>query len=171
MNEGRNVLIGILAIILGLFVIVFPLISVSAFSVLAGVGILVLGIWLLVQAFKVWGKNLAAAIANLILAFIAMAFGIVFIGNIEAFSFIIFLALYIVGLFLIITGITALFSGTDLKAKVTGLLGIIFGILYLVLGVYVGNPLYLAVIIGAFLIIAGIMEIFIAPAKIETTED
>ncbi len=165
MAEGRNVLIGILAIILGLFVIVFPLISVLTFSVLAGIGIIFLGIWLLVQSFKVWGENLAAGIADLILAFIAIIFGIVFIGNIEAFSFIIFLALYIVGLFLIITGITALFSGAGLKAKVTGILGVIFGILYLVLGVYVGNPLYLAVILGAFLIIAGIMEIFIEPNR------
>lgn len=166
MAEGRNVLIGIVGILLGLIVIVFPLISVATFSVLAGIGIIFLGIWLLVQSFKVLGKNLAAGIAGLILAFIALMFGIVFIGNIAAFSFLIFLALYIVGLFLIITGITALFSGADIKARVTGVLGIVFGILYMVLGVYVGNPLYLAVIIGAFLIIAGIMEIFAAPTEI-----
>jgi membrane protein HdeD len=165
MAEGRNIFVGILAILLGLFVIIFPLISVSTFSVLTGIGIIFLGIWLLIQSFKVWRENLAAGIADLILGFFALCFGIVFIGNIAALSFLTFLALYIVGFFLLLTGITALFSGADLKARGVGVLGIVFGIIYLLLGIYVGNPLFLAIIIGAFLIIAGLMEIFAPPQK------
>lgn len=165
MNNEKNVFLGILAIILGLIVLIFPLISVSTFSVLAGLGIIFLGIWLLIQSFKVWNKNLAAGIADLILAFFAFAFGIVFLGNIEALSFLTFLALYIVGFFLIITGLTALFSESGVKAKGVGALGAILGILYMIIGIYVGNPLFLAIILGAFLIIAGIMEIFILPPE------
>jgi uncharacterized membrane protein HdeD (DUF308 family) len=164
-NKGKNVLIGILAIILGLVVIAFPLISVLTFSVLMGIGIIFLGIWFFSQSFHVWEKNLAAGIADLLLGIIAVLFGIVFLGDVPAFEFLTFLGLYIVGLFLIIAGFMALFSGKDLKARGIGILGIIFGILYFVLGVYVANPFFLAVIIGAFLILAGIMEIFIQPAE------
>lgn len=170
MNDQRNVFLGILAIILGLIVIAFPLISVSTFSVLAGLGIIFLGIWLLIQSYKVWGKNLAAGIADLILAFFAFAFGIVFIGNITALSFITFLALYIVGFFLIITGLTSLFSDSGLKAKGVGVLGVIFGILFMIMGIYLRSPLFLAIILGAFLIIAGIMEIFMSPPEINLTK-
>ena len=165
MNEGKNTLIGILAIILGLIVIVFPMVSVLTLSVLMGLGIIFLGIWFLAQSFHVWEKNLAAGIADLLLGIIAILFGIVFLGDVRAFEFLTFLALYIVGLFLIIAGLMALFSGKDLKARGIGILGIIFGILYFILGVYVANPLFLAVIIGAFLILAGIMEIFIVPSE------
>lgn len=165
MNLQRNVFVGILAILLGIIVIIFPLISVSTLSVLAGVGIIFLGIWLLVQSYKNWAKNLAAGVASLILAFFAIALGIVFLGNIPALSFITFLALYIVGFFLIITGLTALFSESGVKAKGIGALGVIFGLLFMIMGIYVGNPLFLAIILGAFLIIAGIMEIFILPPE------
>jgi len=39
MAEGRNMLLGVLAIILGILVIAFPLISIFTASVLAGLGI------------------------------------------------------------------------------------------------------------------------------------
>ncbi|WP_321423489.1 DUF308 domain-containing protein [uncultured Methanobacterium sp.] len=164
MNEGKNTLIGILAIILGLIVIIFPLVSVLTFSVLMGLGIIFLGIWFFAQSFHVWEKNLAAGIADLLLGIIAVLFGIVFLGDVRVFEFLTFLALYIVGLFLIIAGFMALFSGKDLKSRGIGILGIIFGILYFIVGIYVANPLFLAIILGAFLILAGIMEIFVIPS-------
>jgi uncharacterized membrane protein HdeD (DUF308 family) len=164
MNQ-KNVFLGILAILLGLIVIIFPLVSDYTLSILAGLGIIFLGFWLIFQAYKSWNKNLAACIASLILAFFAIAMGIVFIGNIAALSFITFLAVYIVGIFLIITGLTALFSDSGTKARGIGVLGVIFGLLFMIIGIYMGNPLFLAVIIGAFLIIAGIMEIFILPPE------
>ncbi len=160
----KNSYIGILAILLGLIVIIFPLVSIATISVLAGLGIIFLGIWLLFKSYKSWGKNMAAGIASLILAFFAIALGIVFIGNIEALSFLTFLAVYIVGFFLIITGLTSLFTDSGIKARGIGALGVIFGLLFMVMGIYLANPLFLAVILGAFLIIAGIMEIFMLPA-------
>lgn len=159
----KNSYIGILAILLGIIVIIFPLVSVATLSVLAGLGIIFLGFWLIYQGYKAWSKNLAAGITSLILAFFAIAFGIVFLGNIEALSFVTFLAVYIVGFFLIVTGLTSLFTDSGLKAKGIGILGVIFGILFMILGIYLANPLFLAVILGAFLIIAGVMEIFMLP--------
>jgi uncharacterized membrane protein HdeD (DUF308 family) len=157
MNETTNAFVGILAIISALIVIVFPLISVFTFSAIAGVGIIFLGIWILAQSFKT--ENLAAGIADLIMAIFAIVLGIVFIGDIKAFEFFSSLALYIVGLFVALSGLTSL-SGEGTKGKAIGVLGIILGVLFIVMGTYAYNPLVLAAIIGAFLIIAGIMEIF-----------
>lgn len=157
MTETKNVFVGILAVILGLIVILFPLISVSTFSVIAGVGIIFLGIWILAQGFKT--KSLAAGIADLIIAIFAIMLGIVFIGDIKAFQFFSSLALYIVGLFVALSGLTSLSDGGT-KGKGIGILGIILGVLFIVIGTYAYNPLVLAAVIGAFLIIAGIMEIF-----------
>lgn len=163
MELQRNVSVGIIAIILGLIVIIFPLVSDYTLSILAGLGIIFLGFWLIYQGYKNWSKNLAAGVASLILAFFAIALGIVFIGNIAALSFITFLTVYIVGFFLILTGLTSLFSDSGVKAKAVGILGVVLGILFMVMGIYLGNPLFLAIIIGAFLIIAGVMEIFVLP--------
>ncbi len=160
MAEGKNVFIGILAIILGLIVIFFPIVSVATFSVLVGIGIIFLGIWLLLQGFKVWGKNLAAGIADIILALFAIGYGLIFLGNIKGLEFLTFLALYVVGFFIIITGLTALFSDKGVKGKSIGVLGVVLGILFMIIGTYLRNILVLAAIIGAFLIIAGIIEIF-----------
>ncbi|MGB9937252.1 MAG: DUF308 domain-containing protein [Methanobacterium sp.] len=156
MSEKNNI-VGILAIILGLIVIIFPLISVFTINKIAGIGIIFLGIWLVAQSFKTEG--LAAGIAGLILAIFAITFGIVFIADIKALEFFTFVALYIVGFFIALAGLTPLLSGKGLKAKAIGALGIIIGILFVIIGSYVGNPLVLAAIIGAFLIIAGLMEI------------
>ena len=160
MAESKNVFIGILAIILGLIIIMFPLISVFTVSDIVGIGIIFLGIWLILHGFKIWEKNLAGAVADLILAVFAIIFGIVFIADIKAFEFFTFIALYIVGFFIALAGVTSLISGEGIKGKAIGALGIIIGILFVAIGSYVNNPLVLAAIIGAFLIIAGILEIF-----------
>ncbi len=158
MNENRNVFVGILAIILGLIVILFPLISVFTINKIAGIGIIFLGIWFLAQSFKT--GSFAAGIAGILLAILSIAFGVVFIADIKALEFFTFVALYIVGFFIALAGITPLISGEGLKAKAIGALGVVIGIIFVVVGSYVGNPLVLAAVIGAFLIIAGLMEIF-----------
>jgi uncharacterized membrane protein HdeD (DUF308 family) len=164
-EDARNKIIGILAIILGFIIIVFPLIGVTTLSDLAGVAVIFIAIWLFVQCFKQIGSNLAAAIANLLLGVLAIFLGIVFLVNVATFEFLTFIALYIVGFFMIISGITYLFSGKGMKFIGIGILGIILGLIYMLLAMYVKNPLFLAAIIGAFLIIAGIMEIFIIPKQ------
>lgn len=89
---------------------VFPLFSVFTASVIAGIGILFLGIWFLIQSFGVWDDNKGASIANLILGVLAIVVGIGLFGNILAFSFLVSLWLYIAGFFLIISGIMSLFA-------------------------------------------------------------
>ncbi len=163
MVNEKNLLLGILGILLGIIVIVFPLISIFTVNAIAGIGIIFIGIWILIKSLK--NDSLAAGAAGLIVAVFAIMMGIVFIGDIKAFEFFTFIALYVVGFFIALAGITSLISGEGLKGKATGALGIIIGILFVIIGTYAANPLVLAAMIGAFLIIAGIIEI-IAPEMI-----
>ena len=166
---GKNVLVGILAILLGLMVIAFPLISVFTFSVLAGIGVLILGIWFLVQAFSVWETSKGTSIAYLILGIIAIIAGIGLVGNILALSFLASFILYLAGFFLLISGVLTIFTGEGGSAKGLGVFGIILGFLYIILGLYAWDPIYLAFLIGIWLIISGIFELF-APNKEASSE-
>lgn len=172
MAEGNNVLLGILAIILGILVMAFPLFSVFSASVLAGLAIIFLGIWLLSQSFGTWGKSKAASIAYLILGLIAVIGGIGLFGDVLAMSFLASFWLYFAGFFLIVSGIMSFFTQEGTPGKGVGGLGIILGILYIILGAYAWNPLYLAFLIGFWLIIQGITIMFVGPPKMptETTE-
>jgi uncharacterized membrane protein HdeD (DUF308 family) len=163
MAEGRNVLLGILAILLGLIVIAFPLISVLLLSSIVGIGLIFIGVWLLAQSFEIWGSNKGISIAALILGILGIIVGIGLFGKILAFSILVGLIIYIGGLFLIISGIISLVSGQGSAGRWGGILGIILGILYIIIGVYALNPLYLAFIIGLWLVITGLFMI-ISPA-------
>ena len=163
MAEGRNVLLGILAILLGLIVIAFPLISVLLLSSIVGIGLIFIGVWLLAQSFEIWSSNKGVSIAALILGILGIIVGIGLFGKIVAFSILVGLIIYIGGLFLIISGIISLVSGQGSAGRWGGLLGIILGILYIIVGVYALNPLYLAFIIGLWLILTGLFMI-ITPA-------
>jgi membrane protein HdeD len=169
-KEG-NILLGVLAIILGLLVIVFPLFSVFTASLIAGIGVLFLGIWLLIQSFGVWEANKGVSIAYLILGILAIIVGIGLFGSVLAFSFLVSLALYIAGFFLIFSGILSLFSKAGTAGKGSGVLGIILGIMYMILAAYAWNPYYLALLIGIWLIIDGIALFFVNPTEMVNTEN
>jgi membrane protein HdeD len=170
MADGNNVLLGILAIILGILVIAFPLFSVFTASVLAGFAIIFLGIWLLTQSFGTWGTSKAASIAFLILGIIAIVGGIGLFGSILAFSFLASFWLYFAGFFLIISGIMSFFVKEETVGKGSGALGVILGILYIILAPILANPYYLALFIGFWLIIEGITLFFVNPSNIIKTE-
>ena len=169
MAEGHNVLLGILAIILGILIIVFPLISVFALSVLLGIGIIFLGIWFFVQMSRVWVTSKAASIAYLILGVIGIIAGIGLVGNIVALAFLSSFILYLVGFFILISGILTLFTGAGAAGKGIGILGVILGILFIYLGLYpILAPFYLAFIIGFWLIFDGIALFFGSPSSLVT---
>lgn len=169
MAEGGNVLLGILAIILGILVMVFPLFSVFTASVLAGLAIIFLGIWLIAQSFGTWSASKAASITYLLLGIIALVVGIGLFGDILAFSFLVAFWLWFAGFFLIISGIMSLFAKEGTVGRGVGGLGIILGLLYIILANYAWNPVWLAYLIGIWLIIDGITLFFVSPSEMIKT--
>ena len=166
MAEGNNVLLGILAVILGILVIAFPLLSIFTASVLAGLAIVFLGIWLLAQSFGTWGASKAASVVFLILGLVAVICGIGLFGHILAFSFLASIWLFFAGFFLIISGIMSIFAKSGAAGKGSGGIGVILGILYIVLASFAWDPYYLALLIGIWLIIDGIALFFVTPSNL-----
>lgn len=162
--KQNNMLFGILAIILGLAVIAFPLVSVFLVSDIVSIGLIFIGIWLLSQSVVSWSESKALSIFALILGIIGIIVGIGLFGKIVAFSILAGMIIYIGGIFLILSGIISLVSGKGNAGRAGGLIGIILGILYLIIGVYALNPFYLALLIGLWLILTGIFMLF-TPAE------
>lgn len=172
MAEGKNMVLGILAIILGIIMIAFPLISAFTLSFLIGIGILILGIWFIVQGFRLWGGSKAASIAYIILGIIAIIAGIGVVGNIVALAFLASFIFYLAGFFILFSGILTLFTGVGAAGKGIGVLGIILGILFIYLGLFpLFAPLYLVYIIGFWLIFDGIALFFVKPSDIVSTPE
>ncbi|MGZ7210160.1 MAG: DUF308 domain-containing protein [Methanobacterium sp.] len=166
MAEGKNMILGILAIILGIIIIAFPAVSAFTLSFLIGIGILLLGIWFIVQGFRLWGGSKAASIAYIILGIIAIIAGVGLVGNIVAFAFLVSFMFYLAGFFILISGILTLFTGEGGAGKGIGVLGIILGILFIYMGLFpLFAPLYLVYIIGFWLIFDGIALFFVKPSE------
>ncbi len=157
----KNVVMGLLAIILGLIVLAFPLAGLVAASVLTGFVVLMIAIWLLVVGGSQMGVSKTAGIMNLILGIIVLIVGLGLIFNPALFAFLAGFLLYLAGFFLIIAGIIALVSRNEFKnATWAGILGIILGILYIILGSLAFDPIYLGFLIGIWLIISGVLALF-----------
>jgi uncharacterized membrane protein HdeD (DUF308 family) len=168
--DEKNVLMGILAIILGIVVIAFPYVSIFTFSVMAGFGILMLGIWFLIQTFDVWEDSKAASIVYLILGLIAIVAGIGMMGNLQAFSALASILIYLAGFWMLFGGTLALFTGITTNERGIGALGVILGVTYLIVGIYAFNPYYLALLIGIWLIFDGIRLFFVKSPEEEIEE-
>ena len=157
----KNVVVGALAIIIGLIVMAFPLLGVIAASIISGFLVLSLGIWLLIAGISEIGTSKAAGILNLIVGILAVILGFGLIFSPYLFSFLAGFLLYLAGIFLIVAGIIALLVGMEKKYSLWGgVLGIILGILYIILGTYAFHPVYLGILIGVWLVITGIFKLF-----------
>ncbi|MDD1774594.1 MAG: DUF308 domain-containing protein, partial [Methanobacterium sp.] len=106
---GRNAT-GILLIILGLIVLVLPLAGLITVSLLTGFALALLGIGLLVFGVNDLKESAALGIAEIILAIIAILFGIGFMVYPGFFSFVAGLLIYLAGIFLVIIGLIAIFT-------------------------------------------------------------
>ncbi|MCC7551847.1 MAG: DUF308 domain-containing protein [Methanobacterium sp.] len=157
----KNVIVGILAIILGLIVLAFPLAGLVAASVLTGFVILMIAIWLLIVGGSQLETSKTAGILNLVLGIIVLIIGIGLIFSPALFAFLTGFLLYLAGIFMIIAGVIALASRNEFKnATWAGVLGIILGILYIILGTFAFDPIYLGILIGIWLVISGILALF-----------
>ncbi|MCE7699350.1 MAG: DUF308 domain-containing protein, partial [Methanobacterium paludis] len=116
----KNMVTGLLAIILGLIIIAFPLAGVIAVSVLAGFAVLILAIWFLLAGIMEMESSKTVGILYVILGLIALIFAFGLIFNPALISFISGLVLYLAGILMIIAGIISLLGGMEQKHRVWG---------------------------------------------------
>ncbi|KZX17376.1 hypothetical protein MBCUT_02440 [Methanobrevibacter cuticularis] len=154
--ENKSI-IGVLAVIFGILIIVFPFTSQIVFAVIAGIGIVVFGVYLLVMGASFWSLSKAASVAYVILGILALILGLMLLGNAFLFDLLVSFYLYVTGFLLLFTGFIGLFSRAHVVTKGSAALMGILGILTIVLGYFaLLSPVYVAIIIGVSLIVDGI---------------
>lgn len=156
----KNIVAGIIAIILGLIVITFPLFGVVGAAVLFSFSLIILSVWFLAQGIAELDISVIKGLLYTILGIITLIFAIGIVFNPELFSFVIAFILYLAGIFLIIAGFLALIGRKETNTGIwPGIVGIILGIIYIILGSFAIEPLYLGLLIGIWLIVTGIFKI------------
>ncbi|AEG18127.1 DUF308 domain-containing protein [Methanobacterium paludis] len=147
-------------IVLGLIVMAFPLLGLIPISVLTGFIVLILGIGLLIGGIMEIGESIGMGIVEIILGIIALVLGIGFIVNPGLFSWLAGFLVWIVGLFLVVAGIIGVLSKVG-GNRWNGVVAIILGIIYLIVGNLIADPVILGILIGLWLLISGIMMLFV----------
>ncbi|GAB6055391.1 DUF308 domain-containing protein [Methanobacterium alkalithermotolerans] len=150
----------LILIVLGLIVLAFPLLGIIPLSLITGFIVLFLGIGLLLGGVAQMGESASIGIVEILLGIIALVLGIGFIFNPGLFSWLVGFIVWIVGLFLIIAGIIGIFSKTG-GSRWNGVIAAIIGILYITVGTFIADPIILGVLIGLWLLITGILMLFI----------
>lgn len=161
MSTERDTLIGILALIFGFLVILLSLTKFFTLNALIGIGILILGVWLLIISYDARRYTESGSIIYLIISLIAIINGLALYGNVSVFTITINIWRYLTGFLILITGLLTLMGPTTTE-KITGIVGMILGIIFIILNYYGVNLYYMVIIIGIWLIIAGMIQFSIS---------
>lgn len=156
----KNKFVSLLAIILGIIIIAFPMIGVIGTSSLIGLSVLLISIYLFVAGVAIIDYNKSGAIIDLILGIILLFLSLGLIFNPNLFAFLAEISLYLAGIVLIIVGVVALVNNRHARfGFYIGISGIILGLLYIIVGTYVADPIILGTLIGLWLVITGVLKI------------
>ena len=150
---------GVLAILFGLILLIFPEFGLWTLTAVLGLILVVIGLGLLVFGAFTFHESKAAGAAFLVLGFLGLIAGIGLFGNVGAFAALAGFGLYLSGFVLIIAGLIHLFKPRTRFSREVGLVGIIMGIVYLILGSMAVDPRGLSILMGIWLIIAGITSL------------
>jgi len=156
----KSSITSILAIILGLIIVVFPIIGLIAIDVVIGMAVLILSMFLMLNGMAEIDFAPKRSILNLILGILMFVLSLFILFNPEVLSFLISINMYLAGIFLMIAGLIALIENRNNKYGFWGgIAGIILGMLYIVFGTLLANPIILGSLIGIWLIILGIFKL------------
>lgn len=156
----KSKFISLLAILLGLIIIIFPVMGVIGVSSLIGLSVLLVSIYLLVVGVSIIDYNTSGAIIDLILGLLLLFLSIGLIFNPALLGFLTEISLYFAGIMLIIVGLASLINNrTSRYGFYIGIAGIILGVLYIIIGTYLANPIILGSLIGIWLVISGVLKL------------
>ncbi|AMD16934.1 hypothetical protein TL18_02170 [Methanobrevibacter sp. YE315] len=152
--------VSLLAILLGLIIIAFPVMGVIGVSSLIGLSILLISIYLLVIGVSIIDYNTRGAILDLFLGIVLLLLSICLIFHPAFLGFLTEISLYLAGIMLIIVSVASLINNRNSRyGFYIGIAGIILGLLYIIIGTYIANPIILGTLIGIWLVINGILKL------------
>ena len=156
----KSKFISLLAILLGLLIIAFPIMGVIGVADLIGLSVLLVAIYMLIVGVAIIDYNKTGAILDFVLGLILLLLSICLIFNPELLGFLTEISLYLAGIMLIIVGLVSLINNrTSRYGFYIGIAGIVLGLLYIIIGTYVANPIILGTLIGIWLVISGILKL------------
>ena len=156
----KNKSIGILAIILGIIIIAFPMLGVVGTGALFGLSTLLISIVVLMVGVSIMDYNTIGAAFDYIIGVIMLIISILIIFNPNYFAFLAAIILYIAGIFIMIIGLISLINNRHAKyGFYIGIAGVVLGIIYIIIGTYIKDPLILGSLIGIWLIITGVLKL------------
>jgi uncharacterized membrane protein HdeD (DUF308 family) len=149
---------GLLSLVLGILVIVWPVATLDVVAILFGIYFLVIGLIRVVVGIFADGVGAGRRTLNIVLGLFVFALGIVSFKNQEL--TIAFLGA-LVGMAWIVEGVAAITESADSSARWPG---IVFGVIYIFSGLVVlcvplSSVMALTIWGGIFLILAGIMQV------------
>ena len=151
----------LILILLGIIAVAFPLASTMTVGVITGFSFIMIALFLIISGANTFSYNKGLSILSIILAILSIILGWMIIFNPFAMSAYASFITYLAGFIMIFNGISLLAAGSNFRHLLyMGILNIIMGILFIILAFYVLNPLYLGLVIGIWLIMAGILELF-----------
>lgn len=152
--------ISIIAIILGVIIIAFPMLGIIGASSILGLSILLMSIFLLVTGVSEIDYSKTKCILYLIIGIVMLVLSLGLIFNPSLFAFLAALTIYLAGLFLIVIGLIILITSRETRYGFwIGIIGIILGVIYIIVGTYIQDPTVLGALIGIWLILAGILNL------------
>ncbi len=152
--------ISLLAILLGLMIIIFPVMGVIGVADLIGLSILLISIYLLIVGVAIIDYNKTGAILDLFLGIILLLLSICLIFNFPILGFLAEITLYLAGIMLIVVGVVSLINNRQSRyGFYIGIAGVVLGLLYIIVGTYVTDPIVLGTLIGLWLVISGILKL------------
>ena len=156
----KNKIVSLLAIILGIMIISFPLLGIVSSSAIIGLSVLFISIYALLMGISIIDYNTTGAVLDLTSGVVLLLLSIGLIFNPALFSFLAEITLYLAGIILIIGGVVSLINNRNSKyGFYIGIAGRILGVCYIIVGTYIANPIILGTFIGIWLVISGIMRL------------
>ena len=156
----KNKIVSLLAIILGIMIISFPLLGIVSSSAIIGLSVLFISIYALLMGISIIDYNTTGAVLDLTSGVVLLLLSIGLIFNPALFSFLAEITLYLAGIILIIGGVVSLINNRNSKyGFYIGIAGIILGVCYIIVGTYIANPIILGTFIVIWLVISGIMRL------------
>ena len=151
---------GILTIIFGLILLVFPWFGLWTLSAILGFILILIGVGLLLFGAFTYGSSKGAAVAFLILGILGLSAGVGMFGNVGAFAALAGFALYLSAGILIVSGLVHVFRPMTRFSRGIGVVGIVLGVVYIILGSLAMDPRDLSVLMGVWLVIVGVTSLF-----------
>lgn len=155
----KNEIMSIIALILGIILIAFPILGYIGVNSICGLSILLIAIYLLLSGVNEVDYQFVKSILNTIISLILLIISIFILFNPNLISSFNGIIPYLVGIFLIIIGLIGIISDRESKyGFYIGILGIVLGLVYLIIVLFMSNQIILGSIVGIWLIICGLLK-------------